>query len=148
MMTNAFLKFLVLLVALAFCTSSCNNSSESTESTFYMEIVTPAQLPTSVDSTVYYRREYVEWHTATGWQDTTSADSLARWFASSSFHITDMWFPFGPSICIIPLRPKNIVIIKLATPDTLIRRLGFSGTISFVNECIPIYRHYVFRGGT
>jgi hypothetical protein len=130
---------------------SCKKSSELTSPSIAvhvnMEIISYQDAPSAVDSTLCYVKEFENWNNISSSRallDTTRADSLAQWFAKSPYQITDMWFPNIDSRCSIPIKTENIVTLKLASPDTTLRSMGYSRTKTVVGVCYPIYRHYIF----
>ena len=143
------LTFCIPLITIFF--PSCKKSSELTNSSFdvhvNMEIISYQDAPSAVDSTLCYVKEFENWNDLSSSRsllDTTRADSLAQWFAKSPYQITDMWFPNINSRCSIPIKTENIVTLRLASPDTTLRSMGYSRTKTVVGVCYPIYRHYIF----
>ncbi len=135
---------IVLCIVLFSCTSS-DDLTDSTEHTrITLEIVPASNIPTIFDSTIIYRRQYVEWNTQTSLLDTSKADSLADWFAKSTYPVTDMWFPNTHTVCSYPIQTENNVVVKLEVAYTNIRSQGYKSTILSVNGCWHFYRHYTF----
>jgi hypothetical protein len=104
-----------------------------------MEVEPLKNMPTAIDTSLFYTELFYSWKGL----DSTRADSLADWFATASHPITDMWFPNIMSMCTSPF-PDNLVVVKLAVPDTTIRSLGFKSLLGGFGPCYLYWRHYIF----
>jgi hypothetical protein len=140
-------KLVLFIIVFSLLFVSCKKSSTPTSPTFHvqvsMEIIPYQSAPATVESTLGYIKQFVEWNPS-GIRDTTKADSLAQWFAQSPYRVTDMWFPEVDSRCAIPINTENVVTLELAAPDTNLKSLGYSSETAVVSPCYVYYRHYVF----
>ena len=146
-------KFILLMYAISSiclilisCSTSVGPVNSIIEKQVTVEIISSHDAPATVDSTLCYVKQFVEWNrdTSSGLLDTTKADSLAKWFTQSQYKITDMWFPDVYSLCQNPINTENVVTLKLVSPDASLLSEGYKPTTTVVNNCYPYYRHYIF----
>ena len=109
----------------------------------HMKIIPFQDAPAIVDSNSCYIKMFFNWNSISG-PDTAKADSLAQWFAQSSYLIDDIWFPDVDTRCLSPINTQNTVSLRLSSRDTTLRAQGFVPTTTVVNGCYPYYRHYTF----
>ena len=142
---NIFL-YLILLF-FGFLIYSCSSSKEPAfeEVTFELEIISNSQTPVEIDTNLFYIREFISWNTQSSNHDTLRADSLAQYFTTSPYKLSNMWFPHSDGICTFPERTQNYVIIQLEQPDSTLLADGyqrFRGRSLFF--CFPLWRNYRF----
>jgi hypothetical protein len=143
----SFIRWTLVVMTSACALLSCKKSAPPTgpagRTEVTMQVIPLVETPSIIDSTLFHRHVYSDWHGPFGGLDTSRADSVANWLAGTSYPITDMWFPNSVSRCLSPF-PENIVIIRLSVTDTTIKSLGFLPTNSAFGPCFLYYRHYTF----